>query len=236
MAQLTIRLTWHGHACFTIDNNKWILAIDPYKPEMIGYPPLRIKAHAMLASHQHEDHNYHAAVDFLPAPEAEVIQHLAADDAWPEQMHSSTYFYKTVASKHDAAGGKKRGENTIHIIRSKGISIAHLGDLGHELDKGLVDAIGAVDLLLLPVGGHYTIDAKQAVQAIKQLKPRNVVPMHYQIGFGTLPIAMVDQFLERINALFTVKDLGGPVLHFDGSEEKNCFLFQYDRSVSAGLV
>lgn len=235
MAIRTVKLTWHGHSCFTLDNGKWILVFDPYKPEMIGYPPLKVKAHAMLASHQHEDHNYRPAVEFLPAREDEVIALLERNSRWPAVENDYRYYYKTVAVKHDDAGGKKRGSNTIHIVQTAGLTIAHLGDLGHDLDADMVAAIGSIDLLLIPVGGHFTIDAKQAVQAIKQIKPRDVVPMHYQIGFGSLPIATVDQFLQRISALYSVKDLGGPELLFDGTEKGNCYLLQYDQTVSAGL-
>lgn len=236
MGQNMVKLTWHGHSCFTLDNGKWILAVDPYNPEMLGFPPLQLKAHAMLASHQHGDHNYSGAVEFLPADKDAVLRHVATDLPWPADEQEQNFFYKTIASKHDDSGGKKRGDNTVHVIYTNGISVAHLGDLGHEPDTGIIAAMGMIDLLLIPVGGHYTIDAKQAIQTIKKIKPRNVVPMHYQIGYGALPIATVDQFLERISTYFTVHDLGGPVLHYDGTGNNYCYLFQYDKSVSAGLV
>ena len=221
-----VRLTWHGHACFTIDNGQYILVLDPYKPEMIGYPPLRISAHTMLASHQHEDHNYRAAVTFLPAP-ADLVIPVSQGDPWPEAADPARFLVRSIESFHDDAKGNKRGRNLIHVIRTAGLTVAHLGDLGHPLSEEQTKAIGLVDLLLLPVGGHYTIDADQAVLTIQQLKPRNVAPMHYQIGYGHLPIATAASFLEKISPHYSLHELGAPVLSLSQAEQNTCFVFTY---------
>ncbi len=228
MTNQTIKVTWHGHSCFQIDNGTWSLVLDPYKPEMIGYPPLMVKAHAMLASHDHEDHHYRDSVNFLPAPE-NPLRFVDLDAPWPDT--DDAYFYvKTLQTYHDDAKGKKRGLNQIHIIHTTGFTMAHLGDLGHLLSQEQADAIGLVDLLLLPVGGYYTIDAKEAVLTAKLLQPRNVAPMHYQIGFGRMPITTAAPFLEKITEADQVKFLSGPDLHLKAEDQGNCFVFQYKKS------
>ena len=231
MSHSTATLTWYGHSCFSISNGTWTLVLDPYKPDMIGYPPLKIKAHAMLASHQHEDHNYQAAVTFLRAPRNIV---LPVGDS-PETAADDHFLVKTVASCHDAQGGARRGQNQIHVIRTNDLTIAHLGDLGHLLSDQQAAEIGPVDLLLIPVGGYYTIDARQAMQTIEQLKPRNVAPMHYQIGYGRLPIAMVEPFLSLVEPAYTVNRLPGARLELDRDMSGNCFLFKYEKEPDPGV-
>ena len=221
-----VRLTWHGHSCFTIDNGQYVLVLDPYKPEMIGYPPLQISAHAMLASHQHEDHNYRAAVTFLPAP-ADLVVPVSPADPWPVAAVPTRFLVRSIETFHDAAGGNKRGRNLIHVIRTSGLTIVHLGDLGHLLSEDQAEEIGPVDLLLLPVGGFYTIDTDQAVQTIRQLNPRNVAPMHYQIGYGHLPIATVESFLEKISPQYLLHELGSSILDLSPADQNNCFVFTY---------
>jgi L-ascorbate metabolism protein UlaG (beta-lactamase superfamily) len=97
---------------------------------------------------------------------------------------------------HDERAGRERGENTIVIIESDGLRVAHLGDLGHELDDETLQEVGPVDVALIPVGGYFTIDAPTAGRVVAQLAPRIVIPMHYKTGSIDFPIAPVDGFLE----------------------------------------
>lgn len=227
MTGQTTRLTYYGHACFKIDNGHWSLVLDPYKPEMIGYPPLQVEAHVMLASHEHEDHNYMPAVKLLSAHE-NPLKKVPAALAWPA-ADPEFFLVKALETYHDDSKGKKRGNNKIHIIRTNGLTIAHLGDLGHPLSQEQAERIGQLDLLLLPVGGYYTIDAQQAVATIRQLAPRNVVPMHYQIGYGKLPIATVNPFLELIAADYPIRMLEGPELLLTRQDQQNCFVPTYQK-------
>ncbi|MGB9880871.1 MAG: MBL fold metallo-hydrolase, partial [Anaerolineae bacterium] len=96
---------------------------------------------------------------------------------------------------HDEKGGSERGKNTIIIIDDGDIRLVHLGDLGHVLDDTTVKALGRVDVLLVPVGGFFTIDHKQAGQVVEALNPRVVIPMHYKTELVDFPIAKVDDFL-----------------------------------------
>lgn len=129
---------------------------------------------------------------------------------------------------HDDQGGQKRGKNTVHILHSAGLTVVHLGDLGHLLTTEQVEAIGSPDLLLIPVGGFYTLDAGQAIEVINQLKPRNIAPMHYQIGYGNMPISSVDSFLRLAAETWQIEDLRGPQLNLTTEASGQCFVFQYE--------
>lgn len=208
MQSLTV--TWHGHSCFSVEHQGQIVVFDPYDAAWINYPPLAVQAHQILISHQHGDHNFTAAVQLLPpAPGFTALP------------------VRSVETSHDEAGGKKRGHNRINILEIGGLSIVHLGDLGHLLTPEQVSAIGQPDLLLIPVGGIFTIDAGQAWQVIAQLKPKNIAPMHYNSGLFETPLAPVDQFLALAPAGWTIKKLAGSAVQFDGTEQGLCLVFQY---------
>jgi L-ascorbate metabolism protein UlaG (beta-lactamase superfamily) len=100
-------------------------------------------------------------------------------------------------SFHDEAGGAKRGSNVIYKFTSDDINFCHLGDLGHDLDGETIDELGKVDILFIPIGGTYTIDADQAWKLIEKIKPKIAVPMHYKIEGLSLPITGIDPFLEK---------------------------------------
>lgn len=220
-----LHIHWHGHACFSLDNDFATIVMDPYRPDRIGYPDLCVPAHAMLVSHHHEDHDYPPAVQLLPPPAENWLQDLTHGGRWPENR--SIWSYRRVMTAHDDQGGQKRGANTVHILHSAGLTVVHLGDLGHPLTPAQIEAIGSPDLLLIPVGGFYTLDASGAIHVINQLKPRNIAPMHYQIGYGDLPISTVDLFLRQAAENWKIEDLRGSQLNLTATVSGRCFVFQY---------
>ena len=173
-----MKLTWYGHACFRMETEGGSIVFDPYSPGSVPgveLPPL--SAELCFCSHEHGDHYYPQAVKLTKrAADVGVVQ---------------------VPSFHDGEGGAKRGKNTITLIEADGLRAAHLGDLGHVLTDDQVQALGRVDVLMIPVGGFFTIDAKEASQVVRQLKPRIVIPMHYKgADFGFDVISTVDEFLS----------------------------------------
>jgi L-ascorbate metabolism protein UlaG (beta-lactamase superfamily) len=229
---IPVNITWHGHSCFSIENNGKIVVLDPYHP-MAQFPPLAVAAHAMLASHQHGDHNYRQAVRFLPASEG-VLRPAATVQDVPAQPEPGVFFFRTVETSHDDDGGSKRGSNLVHIVHVGGLTIAHLGDLGHVLQPEQAEAIGRPDLLLIPVGGFYTIDAAAAWQVVAQLQPQNIAPMHYDPGTGKLPISSVEPFLRLAPAGWTVEHLTVPKLVMTGQTpvvSGRCLVFQYQPGI-----
>ncbi len=165
---MLVEVIWHGHACFEVRGTKVVAVFDPF--EGIGIPEPKAEADVVLCSHSHRDHNNVRPV--LAAGGTVVEGFVGMKD-----VHGISV--KGVSSFHDAAGGSQRGANSIYMVSLDEVRFCHLGDLGHELVKSHVDAIGAIDVLFTPVGGGPTIGPDLAATIVNQLDPRIVVPMHY---------------------------------------------------------
>jgi len=176
-----------GHATFLITSEDGVRIItDPYEPEGYGgalrYGPITDEADIVTVSHDHADHNYVAGV-----PDDPVVV--------TESTEVSSISFRAIDSYHDDTQGTERGPNRIFCFRVDGIRVCHLGDLGHLLSPEQVASIGKVDVLLIPVGGHFTIDAQGATQVMNQLQPVVVIPMHFKTPKVDFPIGPVDDFL-----------------------------------------
>ena len=184
-----MKITWHGHSCFTIDTAQGSVTVDPFQDNYVpGLGVIRPVSDAVFCSHGHGDHHGVDAVQLTGKDCAVGVE--------------------TVSTFHDEVEGAKRGTNLIHIFSAEEMKVIHLGDLGCELTGEQIAALANPDVLLIPVGGFYTIDAKQARAIIDQLNPRVVIPMHYKgQGFGFDVIASVDDFLSLWEG--TVKVLEG---------------------------
>ena len=170
-------ITWLGHSCFVLESGGFRALLDPYKG-VRGYPDVTAEVDAVYCSHTHFDHAYTAGVT------------IAAGKADP-------FAVKEVPTFHDDQNGTLRGANTVHVLSAEGLAVVHLGDLGHQLTERQAAAIGPCDVLLLPVGGTYTIDAQTAKEVAEQLAPRIIIPMHYRQGEkGFLELDTVDAFLS----------------------------------------
>ena len=192
-----MKIKWLGHACFLITSEAGTSIItDPYATkEDLTYGEITESADIVTVSHEHADHNNVAAVQGKP----EVIRGIGT-------FKVNRIEFKGVPSYHDRAGGSQRGSNTIFCIEVDGIRVCHLGDLGHQLSGEQVAELGSIEILLIPVGGYFTIDAKMATQVCDQLKPKVIIPMHYRTDKCAFPIAGVDDFLkgkERVTRLET---------------------------------
>jgi L-ascorbate metabolism protein UlaG (beta-lactamase superfamily) len=180
-----MKLIWHGHSCFEMDfaNGPRVIA-DPFD-EKVGYPVCRAEADVVTNSHAHGDHNYVAGLsgDFarLNRPGRFAFEDLTVTG---------------IKSFHDAEGGARRGPNIIFIYEAEGLRIAHLGDLGHMPDDAQFAALSGLDLMLIPIGGYYTIDTRTAVEVIRRAKPRVAVAMHFLTPVMNFPISDEKQFVE----------------------------------------
>lgn len=176
-----MKITWLGHSCFVLEQDGYSVLIDPYEG-VEGYPPLHAEAHAVFCSHDHHDHNYREGVTLLP-------------------KRDCPFAVQEIASFHDEQRGALRGANIIRCFTAGGVTVCHLGDLGHLLSSEQVRKIGKVDVLLIPVGGFYTIDAGQAKLVAEQLSPRCIVPMHYRhVSYGLPSTEGVEPFLKQYAA------------------------------------
>lgn len=181
-----MKLTWNGHSCFTFDTDEGVVVFDPYETDYVpGLHLPALSADTVLCSHEHNDHCYPQGVlntRRLPGYTVEIVETL-----------------------HDDAGGTLRGRNKVHIIDVNGFRLAHLGDLGHVLTAEQAQQMGHIDVLLVPIGGFYTIDAQQAKAVCDLLQPRVIVPMHYRKGdMGFDLIAEPEDFLQLFDAVTVI--------------------------------
>lgn len=168
-----VEIQYLGHSCFKIKGKKASLIIDPYNNN-VGFELKKQSADMILVSHDHDDHNAIASVGGTARREVPYV--ISA----PGEYEVEGVGVFGWSSYHDDEGGASRGSNTIYVVHIDGIRVVHLGDLGHLLTESLNKNIGEVDVVLIPVGGHFTIGAKEAVQVIKQLSPSIVIPMHFK--------------------------------------------------------
>lgn len=182
-----MKIRWLGHAAFRLafaGGARFVT--DPYAPN-IGYPPLRVAADYVTKSHDHDDHNNVAAVEGC----RRVFERAG-------EYRVDGVAVKAVLTPHDDAGGAKRGPNLVFTFDDGDIRVCHLGDLGAPLTDEQRAAIGSVDVLLVPVGGVYTVDARGAATVCNQLMPRLIIPMHYRTASLIYRLAAVDAFLDAI--------------------------------------
>lgn len=179
-------ITWLGHSYFKIETGGKTIALDPYSEESTGFKPPRFKADILLISHQHEDHNNKKAILGEPF----ILE-------GPGEVEIGRIFIEGIKSFHDKRGGKDRGLNTIFRLESEDITLVFLGDLGESnIKKETLEKISNPDILLVPVGGKYTIDAEEAVVLINQLDPKIVIPMHYALKGLKIKLDPLDKFLK----------------------------------------
>ena len=168
-----MHITYLGHSAFKLRGKLATVVTDPYG-KSIGWTMKKQSADIVTISHQHEDHNAADRIEGTSRrPDPYVI-------SAPGEYEISEVGVFGWSSYHDAKDGEDRGRNTIYNIHMEGVRIAHLGDLGHILSDELVENVGEVDVLLVPVGGIYTVDAEQAGDVVNQLQPSIVIPMHYK--------------------------------------------------------
>lgn len=183
-------ITWLGHSCFKIQDKIGPDAItvvtDPFG-KSVGLKTPSCEADIVTMSHDHDDHNNIDGVRGTP---------FVIDTAGEYEVKGVGIEGVTVY--HDEKAGDDRGRNIIFRIDMDGISIVHLGDLGHLLDAKQTEKLAGTDILLIPVGGKYTIDAKKAVEVVSQIEPRIIIPMHYRSEGSKIDIDGVDKFIKEI--------------------------------------
>lgn len=198
-------ITWYGQACFKLKGKQASLVFDPFSPEFTGLKLPKLSAEATVITHAHEDHNF--------------AQGVAEGDpiviAGPGEYEVKGMTINGVATFHDEVQGQECGKNTVYQVIIDGVSVVHLGDLGHTLSKEQVAAIGVCNILMVPVGGVYTIDAAQAAEVVSQLEPQIVLPMHYKLPSLKFDLDPIDKFLKEVG-----KEDSKPVAKLTITKEK----------------
>ncbi len=185
-----MKVEWIGHACFKLTAMDGTVVItDPYD-ESVGIDMLPLKADLITMSHEHHDHN-----------ETRMIVGSPVIARGPELASVGSVTTRAVDSYHDDAQGEKRGRNFIRIFEIDDLKVVHMGDQGCMPDDDVLDAIAGADVMLLPVGGTYTVDALGAKAIVQAAKPRCVIPMHVKTKRCPYPIAPVTDFLCAMDAM-----------------------------------
>lgn len=189
ISKFYMTIQWLGNSCFKIQtkNNgeETTIVCDPFHSGD-GLKMPKIQAEIVTMSHNHKDHN---DIDSIKG-EPFVIN-------TPGEYETKDIMFYGIPSFHDDKKGKERGQNTIFKIISEEMNIVHLGDLGEDLDDDQLERLGNVDVLLIPVGGKYTIDYKKAIDLVTKIEPRIVVPMHYKVTSEENEIATADDFIKN---------------------------------------
>ena len=185
-----MKIQWYGHASFLITSDDGTKIItDPYEPGAydggIAYKPIDDAADIVTVSHDHADHNYVQGIKGNPV----VVK-------GPGTHEAKGISFKGIATYHDPSEGKERGENTMFVFTVDGVTLCHAGDLGHILSPEQVKELGALDVLLLPIGGVFTLDSNEATEVMDLVKPKILVPMHFKTPGCGFPIADVEEFLK----------------------------------------
>ncbi len=187
-----MKITWAGQACFQIvvsngKDHEATVVVDPFD-EKVGLKVPHFSADILLVSHNHPDHNNIGAIKGEPF----LIQN-------PGEYEVKGVFVQGIESFHDDSEGKERGKNTIYTIEAEDMRLCHLGDFGQkQLTDEQLDLIGRVDILMIPVGGTFTIDSSEAAKVIGQIEPKIVVPMHYGLPGMKFDLDGVDKFLKAM--------------------------------------
>ena len=177
-------VTWLGQSCFRLRGRNAAVVTDPYPPAL--GPRLKLDGNLVTVSHPHENHSHVQSVK-----DAYVIE-------GPGEYEVAGVTVRGLPTYHDTQQGAEHGRNTVYVIEVDDVRVCHLGDLGHTLDDRALEAIGNVDVLLVPVGGGRTLDGARAAEVVRQVEPRYVVPMHFGHPSLRTDLAPVERFLNEM--------------------------------------
>lgn len=181
-----MEITWYGQSCFRLRDRLATVITDPYD-KGIGYTLPRVRADIVTVSHDHPDHNYVKGIKGQP----KII-------VGPGEYEVRGVFITGIPTFHDRKKGASRGRNTVFLFDFDGLTVCHLGDLGHVPTQSQVEALSDIDVLLIPVGSVSTINAAQAAEVISLLEPRLVIPMHYKTKVLEVKLDSVSKFLKEM--------------------------------------
>lgn len=185
-----MKIKWYGHAAFLITTAKGVrIIIDPYQSGAFGgalsYGRITDEADIVLSSHDHDDHNYTKDIKGK-------FSFINKQGIYEEKGVK----IRAIPTFHDPSMGRERGNNLIFLVYADDMTLAHAGDLGHTLDEAVIRELGKIDILLIPIGGFYTIDTREAEKVIEDLKPLVAIPMHFKTGKCDFPISTVEEFIK----------------------------------------
>lgn len=210
---MSIKIKWLGHSCFVVECEGYKIVLDPFEPGSVpGLLPVEEEADLVLCSHEHFDHNYRAGVK---TPETQLRCGTRKPSCCEKGISDPTESEKegpfrvtALSSYHDDRQGALRGKNTIFLLEAENMKIVHFGDIGCMPGEPVLQKLRGADAVMIPVGGHYTVDAPGAKAILDEVKPRVTIPMHYRSEeFGFDVLGTLEDFLKHC----------GPAVRFGGN-------------------
>ena len=188
-----MEITYFGHSCFKLKSKGGlILYLDPFKAEMVGLPLVKDVADVVTISHGHDDHN---AREVITGPVTRESTFVIDREGEYEIAGVQISAMKTF---HDKNNGADRGKNLIMFIIMDGLHILHLGDVCHKLSEAQIEKLGSLDVLMVPIGGTFTLDANEAMDMIKEIQPSYAIPMHYKTATSKIEgLTTLENFLDK---------------------------------------
>lgn len=188
---MAIQIRWLGHSCFAVECEGYKIVLDPFEPGSVpGLLPVEEEADLVLCSHEHFDHNYRAGIKT------------------PDTQRESPFRVTALSSYHDDRQGALRGKNTIFLLEAAGMRVVHFGDVGCMPGQLVLEKLRGADAVMVPVGGHYTVDAAGAKAILDEVQPRVTIPMHYRSEkFGFDVLGTLDSFTDLYDTV-TIYDTG----------------------------
>jgi L-ascorbate metabolism protein UlaG (beta-lactamase superfamily) len=186
-----MEITWFGHSCFRIKGKEAVVLIDPC-PDTTGYSLGKVQANIVAISHAHPGHSY-----------LDTLQEGYRAIKGPGEYEIKDTYITGLSTFHDDARGTKSGKNTVYVIEMEGVTLCHLGDLGHALTPEVTGELGSINVLFVPVGGHSTIWAQAAADLVRNVNPGIAIPMHYKTEAEKADLELPEKFLKELG----IKDL-----------------------------
>lgn len=213
-----MKLQYLGHACFRIISEMGTTVVcDPFKGDWVGFDMARVRCDVVTISHHHGDHDCMDGIIGSPA-ELDIEIACAADDIAIE----------SIATYHDDEKGAKRGSNLVFTFLVDGLKVVHMGDIGC-LDDNVVRKIKGCDVLLLPVGGTFTVDADGAKWYVDNVQPKIVVPMHYNTDEHNFNVDGVDKFLALFDSAMVTRSASDTLTLFDAPDNDDTRIVTLER-------
>jgi len=189
-----------GHSCFEIKNKSTTIVTDPYS-EDVGLKMPKLKANIVTVSHDHYDHNN---IDAVSSANEEKKLFVINN---PGGYEIEGILIEGISTFHDDKRGALRGLNNVYDIKMDGITLCHLGDLGADLTEEQIEELDGVDILFVPVGGTFTLDAEEAAKIVNKIEPRVIIPMHYKVEGLKINLDGVEKFVKEIGLVAEKTDV-----------------------------
>ncbi|MCX7883823.1 MAG: MBL fold metallo-hydrolase [Caloramator sp.] len=212
-----MRIKWLGHSCFKITMNNGVrILTDPFD-DNVGYRIPSVEADIVTISHNHYDHNF---TDCIKG-NFKIIDKVG-------NFYIKDITINGIHTYHDEVFGAKRGDNTVYLFEYEGIRLCHLGDLGHILSDEQIKMLGRIDILLIPVGGVYTINSDEALELVKKINPKVIIPMHYKTPVLKFDLDDVEKFLKSFNRVERLKSQVLEIKNEDINNETLVYVLNYE--------